>query len=525
MSGAPPRITDVAAERLRRTLAGSGAEAEPQFEAAQAYSLIGFTQYRLPSYRPSRVHHYVAAHLERVERGEIDRLMIRQQPRTGKSELSARSFPAFCLGRKPSRQFIAASASSSLANDIGRDVRNIIKSDTYGLIYPNVSLSPDAKASGKWTTEQGGCWYSVGVGGDVMGRGAHVWLIDDPYGSMADAQSATIRDNVWKWFNGTVYNRLEPGGAIVIIGHRLHEDDLQGRLEERMRAGSDYDKWTIVELPALAEADDPLGREEGDPLWPERFSLKALERIRSNMFGRDWSALYQQKPVPEEGEFFAVDNLTVKAVPDVVSQVRAWDLASTKGGDFTVGVRFGRTRDGKFVVEHVLRFRGTPDVVEDKILETARADGRSVKVALPKDPGQAGVHQAMALTRLLAGFTISSSPETGDKVTRAKPFAAQCNVGNVSLAGGGWVAGYLDELRSFPHGKYDDQVDASSRAFMELTAAAKMTWVAPISVSGRGIAGDLAAAGLAGPNPFEAGPNPFAESFDYPGGLPTDWNY
>jgi len=486
MSGKPPHITDVVAERLRRTLEGRLAvDAEPDVEFAQRYSLIGFTQYRFAKYRPSKVHHYVAAQLERVERGEVDRMMIRLPPRSGKSELASRSFPAFCLGRRPSRQFIAGSASADLARDIGRSVRNTVKSEDYQRIFPNVSLEADSKAAYKWNTGQGGAWYSVGVGGDVLGRGADFWLIDDPFGTMADAMSPTIRGRVWDWFNGTVYNRLEPGGAIVIIGHRMHEDDLQGRLEERMRAGGDYDKWEIVELPALAEAGDALGREVGEALWPERFSVEALERSRANMFGRDWSALYQQRPVPEEGEFFPVDNMPTKDVPDVVGRVRAWDLAATKGGDWTVGVRFGRTRENRFVIEHVVRFRGTPDVVEERVLETARADGRSVKVSLPKDPGQAGVHQVLSLTRLLAGFVIAASPETGDKVTRARPFAAQVNVGNVALAGGGWVAGYLDELRSFPHGKYDDQVDASSRAFMELTGAAPIKWTPPISGPGR----------------------------------------
>jgi predicted phage terminase large subunit-like protein len=466
----PPHIADVVRERLRRAIEEPVAVEEPEVEASLRFSLIGFTQYRFPKYRPSKVHCYVAEQLERVERGEVDRLMIRMPPRMGKSELAARSFPAFCLGRKPWRQFIAASASGDLARDIGRDVRNVVSSEGYQLIFPNVVLSPDAKAAGKWTTSQGGAWYSVGVGGDVLGRGAHILLVDDPFGSMEDAQSSTMRDRVWRWFNGTMLNRLEPNAAVVIIGHRLHEDDLQGRLEERMRAGGDFDRWEIVELPALAEEGDALGREVGEALWPERFPVSALERIRANMFGRDWSALYQQRPVAEDGEFFLVDNMPVRDVSDVVGRVRAWDLAGSRDGDWTVGVRLGRTRDNKFVVEHVVRFRGTPDVVEHRVLETATGDGRAVKVSLPKDPGQAGVHQVLSLTRLLAGFNISASPETGDKVTRARPFAAQVNVGNVALAGGVWVDCYREELRSFPHGKYDDQVDASSRAFMELSA-------------------------------------------------------
>jgi predicted phage terminase large subunit-like protein len=471
MSGKPLRIADVHAERLRRRMEQSAAAAPEPDAAAHSFGLLGFTQYRFPKYRPSLVHHYVAEQLERVERGEIDRLMIRLPPRHGKSELASQSFPAFCLGRNPSRQFICASASLDLARGVGRDVRNVIKSDGFRLIYPNVSLEPDSKAAGRWNTSQGGAFYSVGVGGDIMGRGAHIWLIDDPFGSMADAQSATVRENVWRWFNGSVYNRLEPGGSIVIIGHRLHQDDLQGRLEERMRGGGEgVDNWTICELPAFAEVGDALGREEGEALWPERFPRRALERIRANTFARDWSALYQQRPVPEVGEFFQTENMVERDLPDVVDRVRAWDLAGSRGGDFTAGVKLGRTRDGKFVVEHIVRFRGLPNEVEFRVLETATADGRAVRVALPKDPGQAGVHQIATLTRLLAGFEIISSPETGDKITRAKPFAAQINIGNVSVAGGGWVDAYREELRAFPHGKYDDMVDASSRAFMELTS-------------------------------------------------------
>jgi predicted phage terminase large subunit-like protein len=462
-----PRITDVVAEKMRR---GSRPGRDQGAASPPPYGLLEFMRYRMRDYQGSRIfHRHVADQLERVERGEVTRMMIRIPSRHSKTELAGKSFPAWCLGRNPSRQFLLASASMSLAHDIGRSVRDIIKSRAYGLIFPNVTLSADAKAAGKWTTDQGGCWYSVGVGGDVLGRGANFWMIDDPFGSMEDAMSPGSRERVWRWFNGTCYNRLEPNGAIVIIGHRMHEDDLQGRLEERMRAGGDYDKWEIVELPAIAEDNDPLGREGGEALWPERFPLPALERIRANTFARDWSALYQQKPVPETGEFFRPDDMPTRDLPDVIERVRAWDLAGSRDGDWTVGVRLGRTRDNKFQVEHVLRFRGLPNEVEDRIAETARADGPDVKIGLPKDPGQAGVHQVLSLTRLLAGYDVRSSPESGDKVTRAKPFAAQVNVGNVSLSGSGWASAYKDELRSFPHGKFDDQVDASSRAFMELT--------------------------------------------------------
>ena len=232
-------------------------------------------------------------------------------------------------------------------------------------------VSPrNSKAANKWNTSEGGSWYSIGVGGDILGRGAHIALIDDPFGSMADARSPTMRENVWNWYNGSLYNRMEPDGAIVIIGHRMHEDDLQGRLEERMRAGDEYaDQWTIVELPAVAGQYDQLGRAPGEALWPDHFSLPRLERIRFNSLARNWSALYQQRPTPEEGELFSVERVTMRDhTSDVVFWVRGWDLAGSVEGDWSVGVLMGRTRDGKFVIGDVRRLRGRPDAVQGRAI-------------------------------------------------------------------------------------------------------------------------------------------------------------
>jgi len=448
-----------------------------RFHTQPRYSLAAFTQYMVKGYQPSAVHYFIAEHLQRVERGEIDRLILQVCPRHGKTTLAGHSFPAWCLGRRPDRQFIAASASADLAKDTGREVRNIIGNPDYKLMFPSVALEEDARAAGQWKTAQGGSWYSIGVGGDILGRGADVVLIDDPFGSMADAMSETIRDAVWRWYNGTIYNRLNSGGAIVIIGHRMHEDDLQGRLIERMKAGGDdVDKWEVVRLPALAEEGDPLGREVGAPLWPERFPVKKLERIRANTFGRDWSALYQQNPVPDAGEFFAADRLAVRRThitDDVISWVRGWDLASTakRGGDWTVGVMMGLTRDKRVVIGDVRRMRGRPDEVADLIEATARADTRRVRIAIARDPGQAGAAQEAMYVKLLNGFMLDFSAETGSKEIRARPLAVQVNAGNVSMIEGDWNASFREELRAFPYGRHDDQVDAASRAHMVLTSA------------------------------------------------------
>ena len=182
-------------------------------------SLIGFTEYRYSRYKTAPHHALIAEQLERVERREIDRLILELPPRHGKSELASKSYPAYCIGRQPHKQIISASASNDLAQDWGRAVRNIIASEEYKLIYPGVQLAEDSRAAGKWQTTQGGIYIAASVGTSILGRGADEYVIDDPYGTMQDARSQVIRDGVWEWFNGTVYNRLQPVGAIIVINN------------------------------------------------------------------------------------------------------------------------------------------------------------------------------------------------------------------------------------------------------------------------------------------------------------------
>jgi len=218
--------------------------------------MLGFTLYRFPRYRPSDVHRLVCAQLERVEAREIDRLMLLMPPRHGKSELASKSYPAWSIGRKPWKQFISGSASMPLAQDWGREVRNIVNSEAFQLVY-ETRLSPDSQAAGKWNTQQGGSYYSVGVEGGVMGRGAHDIMLDDLYANMEEAASPVIREKVWKWYSGTIYNRLEPGGAIVLINHRMHEDDLSGRLIEKMKSGKERVASDLSNSAAAASAQNP----------------------------------------------------------------------------------------------------------------------------------------------------------------------------------------------------------------------------------------------------------------------------
>lgn len=300
----------------------------------------------------------------------------------------------------------------------------------------------------------------------MTGRRADLLIIDDPVKGQREADSAAAREHLWEWFRSDLVTRLRPGGRVALVMTPWHPDDLGGRLL------ASSDGWRVLRLPALAEADDPLGRCVGQALWPAWESAAALRRKRLLLGERSFSALYQQSPTQAGGRLFQVRRI---AVADEVldgTRVRAWDLAaSVESGDWTVGVLLCRAGESAFQVLDVVRLQGGPECVVRAIVETAARDGRGVAVGLPQDPGQAGRAQVSYLTGKLAGFRVVSSVESGSKATRAMPVASQANAGNLSVLRGRWNLAFLEELEDFPGGARDDQVDALSRAFGMLTEA------------------------------------------------------
>ncbi len=335
--------------------------------------------------------------------------------------------------------------------------------------YLGFNVSHDQRAIDCWTTSTGGDYLSVGVRGAITGRRADLVIIDDPIKSQADADSPRQRDYVWEWYKSDVTTRLKPGGKLILIMTRWHPEDLGGQLLEQAPS-----EWRVVRLPALAEAGDPLGRTLGKPLWPEWEDHAALSRKRELIGERAWQALFQQSPMPSGRRLFAVERIAVVDPDrDPEAVVRAWDLAATattsrNDPDWTVGVKLARDRSGRYNILDIARLRGTPRQVEELIVNTARTDGLKVTVALPEDPGQAGKSQMSYLTRQLAGFHVISSRETGSKATRAMPLASQVESGNVTTIHADWARPLLDEMRDFPWGRKDDQVDALVRGFTTL---------------------------------------------------------
>jgi predicted phage terminase large subunit-like protein len=429
-------------------------------------SLIGFTEYTNPRYRTAKVHRLIAAQLERVERGEVDRLMLLIAPRHGKSELASRRFPAVALGRNPQRQFISASASAEFAAEFGRDVRNMINSQEYRMLYPGVRLAEDSQAKNKWNTSAGGAYYAVGMGGQVMGRGADILMIDDPFATMAEAQSETARKAVWDWYTGTAYNRLQKGGAIIIINHRMHEDDLCGMLLAQEAAGGD--KFKVVQVPAICDSDDDLlNRAIGEAAWPEEFPVEALDRTRRVMQPRFWSALYQQHPSPDTGTYFNADWLRpyVKA-PDLktLSVYGGSDYAVTDaGGDYTVHAVIGVDPEDRMYLLDLWRQQASSDRWVESwcdLVKLWKPIGWAEETGQIKSGVGPFLTQRARERKAYCSRTVFPT-RGGDKSVRAQSIRGRMALNGLYVPiNAPWYPEFRAELMSFPVGKTDDIADA-----------------------------------------------------------------
>ena len=364
---------------------------------------------------------------------------------------------------------------ADFAAEWGRKSRGLLE-ETGGMF--GIQVDSSSRAADRWDIlgHEGGM-RTAGVGGPITGKGADLLIVDDPIKNSAQAASETYRNNAWDWWQSTAYTRLEPDAAAIIIQTRWHEDDLSGRILRESK-----EPWRILNLPALAEAGtdgaDALGRLEGEPLWPERWSKAALENIRDNMLPHWWQALYQQRPSAREGGMFKRDwfEIVDRAPSDLTSLVRAWDLGGTENdGDYTAGVLLG-TKGEDIWIPDVVRGQWESGRRDDNMGLTAMEDDRQwggrVKIWFPQDPAQAGKHQARIIASQLAGYPVRHETCKGDKVTRADPFASRCwaiaRAGRkVKLVRGPWNRAFIDELTGFPNGVNDDQVDAVSFAFVK----------------------------------------------------------
>ncbi len=413
--------------------------------------------------------------MEEVSRTRHGRLMIFAPPGSAKSSYASVVFPAHYLGREPDRRVILASYGDDLARKMGRRTRAIIRQPLYASIF-GATLSGDSAAAQEFALTNGSEYLAAGILSGVTGNRAHGIVIDDPVKGREQANSDAVSEKTWSAYNDDLKTRLIPGGWAVLIQTRWSEKDLAGRIlpegwngDSGMFDCRDGQRWRVLCLQARCDTDtDPLGRARGEYLWTEWFDRQHWSQFEG--LPLTWASLYQQIPSPLQGGLFKPDRIEIiDACPAGVQFVRSWDLASVDGdGDWTAGPKLGKLPDGRIVIADVVRGQWGPDERDSIMLNTAKRDGTSIQIGLPQDPGQAGRTQIAYFTRRLSGFKVKSSPETGDKVTRAEPFASQVNVGNVVMVRGAWNEALIDEMRMFPNGAHDDQIDALSRGFAML---------------------------------------------------------
>jgi len=408
---------------------------------------------------PALHHQLLLDNLAAIERGDIDRLMVLMPPGSAKSTYVSTLFPPWYLARHPDHAIVAASHTAELAERFGRRVRNIINehSATLGL-----ELASDIQAANQSETKEGGEYFAVGVLGAVTGRRADIVIIDDPVKSRLEADSETVRERVWEWWKADLLTRLKPGAKIVLVMTRWHEDDLGGRLLAEMAAGGR--RWEVLRLPMEAEADDPLGRAPGDPLWPEWFTDDM--RTDAKRDARTWSALYQQRPAPDTGTYFDRDWLRPSnSIPrrEDMRIYGASDYAVTANdGDWTVHVIIGVDPDGRLWLLDLWRNQTASDQWIESFCDLVR-QWRPIGWAEEQGQIKAGVGPFLDRRMRERGAFVARRPfpTRGDKAVRAQSIRGRIALDGLHyLASAPWRAEFEAELMSFPAGRHDDQVDA-----------------------------------------------------------------
>ena len=418
-----------------------------------------------PTWELAAHHQLIVRKLQDVADGKCQRLMFFLPPGSAKSTYANGRFIPWYLGRFAERCAILATHTSDFSAKWGRRSRAVASSPGYRAIF-GVGVDKRIQAAADWVLENGSEYMAVGAGGAVTGNRADLIVLDDPVKGREDADSPTMRSKLWDWYLEDLRTRLKPGGAIVLIMTRWHEDDLAGRLLEDMRQGGEA--WDVVSIPAECEgADDPLARKVGEMLWPEWFRPEDFETSKRN--ARVWASLYQQRPAPEEGAYFHREwPQTYEVAPRGLRIFGASDYAvSEDKGDYTVHVVGGvDDEDNLYLLD---MWRGQTDALEwvESWLSMLRIWQPQ---AWAEEAGVIAKTVAPTLTKRLQEERLYRTlrkqfPSTTDKASRARGLQARMQAGKVflpSFALKPWVADLLGEMLTFPRGKHDDQVDALS---------------------------------------------------------------
>ena len=458
-------------------------------------SVLYFTDYFTPQYEISWFHRELGealdAFVEGVEKRLSPRLIIEVPPRHGKSQIVSRCFPPFLLGKHPEWEVVAATYGQDLADDFGRYVRTILNDPQYQDLFPDLEIDPQSNAADRIGTMDRGGYKAVGTGGALTGRGAHVMIIDDPVKGRAEADSERTRDATYDWYTSTCRTRISPGGGIIVLLTRWHEDDLAGRLQALAAANSEAEQWHVIKYPAIATEDEEH-RKTGEALHPERYSVKELNLLRQSLQARDWSAMYQQNPTPDEGLYYDAETIE-KALykpadlPETLHYYMAADLAISEkaSADYTCIWPFGVDHKGTiwFLPSAFHGRIGSLDMVEKIIDLAADRKHRVMKACIEK--GQISLTIGPLLNRRMQErgefFSIDTPVPKQDKIARSRSLQGRLEQGMIRIPDIPFVRDTaIPELLSFPAGKHDDINDTMTWAALMLEGLTGARPAAPL---------------------------------------------
>ena len=425
---------------------------------------LKFVKHVWPSFIAGDHHKIFGEKLERVARGELKRLIVNMPPRHTKSEFASYLFPAWVMGQKPQTKIIQATHTAELAVGFGRKVKNLLDSDIYRDVFPDIQLARDAKASGRWSTDMGGEYYAVGVGGALAGRGADLCIIDDPV-SEQDALSPAALDNIYEWYTSGPRQRLQPGGAIIIVMTRWSIRDLTAKVLQKQAEGG-ADQWEVVEFPAIFPDTDNV-------LWPEFWSRDELEGVRASIPVAKWNAQYLQNPTAEEGAIIKREwwNVWDHDDPPVVDYIiQSYDTAFTKSerADYSAITTWGvfhpdEGDEAAIILLDAEKGRWEFPELKDAAMRLYEEFEPDMVLIEQKASGTPLTQDLRKMGIPVSGFT----PGRGaDKFSRMNACSPVFESGMVYAPDTRWAEEVIEECASFPNGEHDDLADSMTQAIL-----------------------------------------------------------
>jgi predicted phage terminase large subunit-like protein len=438
-------------------------------EMAQ-HKFMPFVKKVWPTFIGGRHHEKMATAFERVASGEIKRLIINMPPRHTKSEFASYLLPAWFLGKYPEKKVIQTSHTAELAVGFGRKVRNLVDSEIYKSIFPGVGLQTDSKAAGRWATNHGGDYFAIGVGGAVTGKGADILIIDDPHSEQEAALSETnpeIYDKTYEWYTSGPRQRLQPGGAIIIVMTRWSKKDLTGQVI-KAAAQRSGEEWEVIEFPALFEGDKPL--------WPEFWSVEELVALRSELPVGKWMAQYMQSPTSDVSAIIKREWWQIweeEYPPECDFIIQSWDTAFTKSerADYSACTTWGvfyhpddtGITQANIILLNAIKKRMEFPELKAKAYESYKEWDPDALIVEAKASGAPLIYELRAMGIPVQEFVPSKG---NDKIARMNAVADMFASGRVWVPETRWADELVEEVASFPSGEHDDLVDSMTQAML-----------------------------------------------------------